>query len=55
VGSGYLKIFINKEYVRFRYLGGKKNQILRTTGSEYFKNFKEPSGFMKEPTKTLQF
>jgi hypothetical protein len=32
--------------------GKNNNQILRTTGSEHFKNFKEPLGFMKEPTKT---
>jgi hypothetical protein len=32
-----------------------KNQNHRSTSSGYFKNFKEPLGFMKEPEKTQQF
>jgi hypothetical protein len=36
-----------------RYL--KKKQIQRTARFGYFRNFKEPPGFMKDPEKTWQF
>jgi len=52
ISSKYLKSFRIKEP---HVLGIGKNQIQRIVSIGYFRNFKEPLDFMKEPAKTQQF